>query len=81
MGQRSRSRAQDIIVIARGERERERSLEFSPMAPLGGGAVEMTTRHRSIEASGDALLGRWFQVRGGEVGAGVGALIAPIIGS
>jgi hypothetical protein len=44
------------------ERERERrSSGFSPMAPLGGGVVEMVTRRRSKEATGGAPMGRWFQ--------------------
>jgi hypothetical protein len=56
------------------------------LAPLGSGAVEMTERWRSTwrstEASGGALMERWFQTRGGEIGAGVcvvengGALVA-----
>jgi hypothetical protein len=41
MGWCGRSGAQEVIVIAR--RERERSSEFSPMTPLGGGAEEMAT--------------------------------------
>jgi hypothetical protein len=40
MGWRNRSRAQEVIVIAQREREM-RPLGFSPMTPLGGGAVEM----------------------------------------
>jgi hypothetical protein len=57
------------------------------MAPLGGGAAEMVTRRRSIETAGGAPIGRWFQVRGGEITAMVGvvdnagALIALFIGS
>jgi hypothetical protein len=43
MGRRDRSEAQKFIVIAHRERER-RSLRFSPMVPLGGGAVEMVTQ-------------------------------------
>jgi hypothetical protein len=45
MGRRDRSGAWEIIVIAQRERERRRrkSSEFSPMAPLGGAAVEMVT--------------------------------------
>jgi hypothetical protein len=43
------------------ERERERrSLGFSPIAPLGGGAVEMATRWRSTEVVSGASIGRWF---------------------
>jgi hypothetical protein len=34
--------AQKVVVIAQRERER-RTLEFSPMTPLGGRAVEMVT--------------------------------------
>jgi hypothetical protein len=44
------------------------------MAPLGGGAVEMAGRRRSIEAASGAPLERWFQTRGGEIEAGVGAV-------
>jgi hypothetical protein len=47
-----------VLVIARRER---RSSGFSPMAPLGGGAAEMTGRWRSTEATGGAPIGRWFQ--------------------
>jgi hypothetical protein len=66
MGRRGCSRAQEVVVIARRERERERERErrssgFSPMAPLGGGVVEMVTRRRSKEATGGAPMGRWFQ--------------------
>jgi hypothetical protein len=70
------------------ERETERrSSGFSPMTPLGGRAVEMATRRRSTEVVGGAPMERWFWARGGEIGAGVGAvdngsaLIAPFIGS
>jgi hypothetical protein len=41
------------------------------MAPLGGGAVEMATRRRSTEVADGALMGTWFQARGGEIGARV----------
>jgi hypothetical protein len=41
------------------KRER-RSLGFSPMAPLGGGAVEMVGWWCSTEAAGGTLMGRWF---------------------
>jgi hypothetical protein len=58
-------------MIAQRER---RSSGFSPMAPLGGGAVEMATRRHSIEAVGVAPMGRWFQMRGWEIGAEVGAV-------
>jgi hypothetical protein len=66
------------------ERER-RSSGFSSMAPLGGGAAEMTTRRCSTESTGDALMGRWFRARGGDWSRGGcggygGALIAPFIG-
>jgi hypothetical protein len=44
------------------------------MAPLGGRAAEMVTRRRSIETAGGALMGRWFQVREGEITAVVGAM-------
>jgi hypothetical protein len=57
------------------------------MVLLGGGAAEMATRQHSIEAIGGAPIGRWFWVRGREIGSGVGvmdnggALVAPFIGS
>jgi hypothetical protein len=38
--------------------------------PLGGGAAEMATRRRSVEVVGGALMGRWFRLRGEEIGAG-----------
>jgi hypothetical protein len=41
------------------------------MASLGGGAIKMVTRQRSIEAVGGAPMGRWFRARGGEIGGGV----------
>jgi hypothetical protein len=44
------------------------------MAPLGGGAAEMAGQRCSTEAAGGASMGRWFQVRGGEIGAGVDAV-------
>jgi hypothetical protein len=88
MGQHGRSEAQEVIVIAQRERERERrSSGFSSTAPLGDGAAEITTQRRSTEAVDGALTGRWFRVRGGEIGAGVGvvdnggALVAPLIRS
>jgi hypothetical protein len=41
------------------EREGERrSSRFSPMAPLVGGAVEMTTRRCLTEVTDGALMGR-----------------------
>jgi hypothetical protein len=49
--------------------------------------VEMATRRCSIETLGGASMGRWFWTRGGEIGAGMGAvdnrgaLIAHFIGS
>jgi hypothetical protein len=50
MGRHGCSRAQEVDVIVQRERERERrSPGFSPMTPLGGGAVEMDTRRRSKE--------------------------------
>jgi hypothetical protein len=81
-----------VIAHTHRERERERerersSLEFSPIAPLGGGVAETATRWFSIEAASGAPMGRWFRARGGEIGAGVdavdngGALIAPFIGA
>jgi hypothetical protein len=56
------------------------------MMPLGDGVAEMPTRRRSTEATSGSPMGRWFQTRGGEIGAGVGAvnnegaLIASFIG-
>jgi hypothetical protein len=47
----------------------------------------MATRQCSIEAAGDASMGRWFWVRGGEIGPGMsavdngGAFVASFIGS
>jgi hypothetical protein len=64
MERRGRSGAREVIMIAQRERERERerrSSGFLPMAPLGGGAVEMATRRRSIEVADGALMGTWFQ--------------------
>jgi hypothetical protein len=64
-----------------------RQLGFSPTTSLGGEAGEMATRRRSTEAVGGAMMGRWFQAQGGEIGARVGAvdnegaLIAPFTGS
>jgi hypothetical protein len=57
------------------------------MATLGGRVAEMATRRRSIEAASGALMGRWFRVRGREIGAEVGAvdnggaLVTPFTGS
>jgi hypothetical protein len=62
-------------------------LGFSPTTSLGGGAGEMAIRWRSTETIGGAMMGRWFQARGGEIGAEVGAvdnggaLVMPFIGS
>jgi hypothetical protein len=55
-----RSEAREVVVIAQRERER-RLLEFSPMTPLAGGAMEMATRWCSIEEAGGAPMGRWFR--------------------
>jgi hypothetical protein len=57
--------AREVIVIGQRERERERERErrssgFSLMAPLGGGAAEMTTRRHSTEVAGGAPMERWF---------------------
>jgi hypothetical protein len=62
MERRDRSGAWEVIVIAWRERERKRgrSLAFSPMVPLGGGAAEMATRRLSTEAVGGAPMGRCF---------------------
>jgi hypothetical protein len=60
MGRGGRSRAREVVVIARREIER-RSLGFSPMTPLGGGATEMVTQRRSTEAVSGAPMGRWFR--------------------
>jgi hypothetical protein len=57
------------------------------MTLLEGGAAELVTRRRLIEAVGGASMGRWFLARGGQIGAGVGALdnrgalVIPFIGS
>jgi hypothetical protein len=59
IGRRSHSGAREIIVIAQRERE-SRSSGFSPMAPLRGGATEMTTRRRSIDVASGASMERWF---------------------
>jgi hypothetical protein len=60
MGQRGRSEAQEVVVIARRERDRSSS-GFSPIALLEVGATEMTTRRFSIEAVSGAPMGRWFR--------------------
>jgi hypothetical protein len=69
MGRRGRSRAREVVVIAQ-----RRSSGFSPMVPLGGRTVEMTTRQRSTEVAGGAQMGRWLWARGGDIGVGVGAV-------
>jgi hypothetical protein len=57
------------------------------MTQLRGRVVEMVTQRRSTKAVSDVLMGRWFWVRGGEIGAGMGAvdnggaLVTPFIGS
>jgi hypothetical protein len=57
------------------------------MASLRGGAMEMATRRRFIEAVGGAPMGRWFRARGGEIGVRVSAVdngdavLMPFIGS
>jgi hypothetical protein len=56
MGWCGRFRAREVVVIARRERK---SSGFSPMAPLGGGVVEMVV--------GGAPMGRRFWARGGEI--------------
>jgi hypothetical protein len=88
MGRRGCSGAREVVVIAQKERERERRLSrFSPMTSLGAEAAEMVTRQCSTKASSGAPMRRWFRVREGEIGAGVGAvdnggaLVAPFIGS
>jgi hypothetical protein len=60
-----------VLAIARIER---RSSEFSPIAPLDGGAAEMAGRRRSTEAVGGAPMVRWFRARGGVIGAEVGVV-------
>jgi hypothetical protein len=73
MGRRGRSRAWDVIGVL-------------AMAPLRGGAMEMATGLCSIEVTSGASMGRWFEARGGEIGARVdavnigGALVAHLIG-
>jgi hypothetical protein len=75
----------ELTTLFLRERER-RSLGFSLMMSLEGGAAEMATRRHSIEAAGGAPMGRWFRASGGEIGAGVdavdngGALITTFIG-
>jgi hypothetical protein len=69
MGQRGRSEAQEVIVIAWREGG---SSGFLPIAPLGGEAVEMVTRRCSTKVVGGAPMGRWLWVQGGEIGAGGG---------
>jgi hypothetical protein len=50
MGQRGRSGAREVVVIAQRERERERrSSGFSQMTPSGGGVAEMVTRRQRLE--------------------------------
>jgi hypothetical protein len=44
------------------------------MAPLGVGATKMVTQRRSTEVVSGASMGRWFQTRGGGIGAGVGVV-------
>jgi hypothetical protein len=92
MGRHDRSGAWEVVMIVQRERERERDGEgerererrspgFSPMTPLGGGAVKMATRRRSTEVPGGAPMGRWFWVRGGEIGARVGGWIMGVLSS
>jgi hypothetical protein len=73
MGQRGRSGAWEVVVIAQRERKR-RSSGLSPMMSLGDGATEMSTRRRSTEVTGGSPMGRWFRTRGGEIGARVGVV-------
>jgi hypothetical protein len=54
MGWHSRSRAQEVVVIAHRER---RSSRFSPMTQLGGGVMEMATRRHSTKATSGAPMG------------------------
>jgi hypothetical protein len=58
------------------ERERERGGRrgLTPMAPLGSRAVEMVKQRCSTKAADGATMARWFRVRGGEIGTGVGAV-------
>jgi hypothetical protein len=44
------------------------------MAPLGSRAVEMVKQRCSTKAADGATMARWFRVRGGEIGTGVGAV-------
>jgi hypothetical protein len=60
---RGRSKAREVIVIAQRERERGRE--------RGGRRgyhqwlhLEMATQQRSTQATGGALMGRWFWARG-----------------
>jgi hypothetical protein len=71
LGRPGRSGAQEVVAIAR--REREEVVGFSPMMSLRGVVAEMATRRRSTETACGAPMGSWFQARGG-IGAGVGAV-------
>jgi hypothetical protein len=55
-------RTREVVVIARREGEKERSLlGFSRMTLVGGEAAEMITRWHSTEAVSGAPMERWFQ--------------------
>jgi hypothetical protein len=56
MGRCSCSGAQKVIVTAWRER---RSSGFSPIAPLGGGAMKIVTQRRSTKAADGSPMGRW----------------------
>jgi hypothetical protein len=61
MGRHGHFGAQEVIVIAwkETERERERRLsEFSPITPLGAGVTKMVIRRHSTEATSGASMGR-----------------------
>jgi hypothetical protein len=60
IGWRRRFGAREVVVIARREM---RSLGFSPMTPLGGGAAEMVTQQRSTKVVSGAPMERWFRAR------------------
>jgi hypothetical protein len=58
MGRCGCSGAQKVIVTTWRERER-RSSGFSPIAPLGGGAVKIVTQRCSTKATDGSPMGRW----------------------
>jgi hypothetical protein len=79
MGQHGHSEVCEVVMIS--QRERRRSSRLSPISPLGDEAVEMVTRRRSTEAIDGSPMERWFQVRGGYIGARVGAVDNVVLSS